>query len=447
MRRFLVYFVLIALILGFLTGSVVQNMIRNQRADKRYLMQSKANIMEDQMQLLIARVHNMRFILIAQQGQPERFDQLAAMVLKGWDESSENFVHNIALAPGGVIENVYPLAGNEPLVGYNLWEAAAPNPDAVETMRRGEVYITPPIDLMQGGRGMNICLPVTLPGADSPWGMTAIVVDTDKLVQSFGLTDLVSHGMEYCLEYMDMDGNYIPLVSSGKVEQPLTHEFRTENLQWRMSVTGTLDKVTLWSTVLLLTGAFLVSLLLSINLAGQSMKKQVSEMFRELANTDSVTGCATRHFVYENLVNQETGKWNYDDMNYSVVLLDVDHFKQVNDTYGHDVGDQLLAKIAAMLRNALVKDKGDCAIRFGGDEFVLLFGNRTQQQLRDVMMHILTSMRTITLPEAEGLELAVSIGGVHPDQMEEEATYFNMLRVADDKLYRAKQGGRNRLIL
>lgn len=425
----------------------IHNLVQEQRTHKRYLLESKANDIEDQMALLIARVHAMRFMLMADDGEPESFDTLAPMVLKGWDAKTETFVRNVALAPDGIVQDVYPLKGNEMLVGYNLWEAAAGHPETLEALRQGKVCITPPIELVQGGTGMNICLPITMPGETESWGMVAIVVDPDKLVKSFELKDLYDHDAEYSLEYLDITGHYASMDSRGTVRQPVSYDFRTENMHWRLSVTGELDKSGIWNIVLLSAGVLVVSLLLAANLADRKLKKQLSELFRDLANTDSVTGCSSRHFVYEKLVNQEDGSWNYPEMNYSLAILDVDHFKQVNDTLGHEVGDIILQEMAKILLNSLSRDKGDCAVRFGGDEFVLLFGNRTREQMKDILFHILASVRQLDVPQMNGMQISVSIGGVHPDEMEEEANYKNMLRVADEKLYRAKESGRNRCIL
>ncbi|MBR6753208.1 MAG: sensor domain-containing diguanylate cyclase [Clostridia bacterium] len=445
--RFLGYFVIMAAILSTIAGVFISSLIHEQRTHKQYLLESKGHDMELQMSLLIDRVHAMRFMLMAEQGQPESFDVLAPLILKGWDDKTESFVQNVALAPQGIIRYVYPMKGNEMLVGYDLWKAAAPNSEAVETLRQGKVYITPPIDLVQGGRGMNICLPITLPGEADSWGMAAIVVDTDKLVRSFGLKDISEHGAGYSLEYRDMEGNYVTMASRGKLEQPVIYEFQTESMQWRLSMTGTLDKAGVWTVVLLCAATFVVSLLLASNLAGRKLKKQMTVLFRELANTDSVTGCSSRHFVYEKLVDQKSGSWNYPEMKYSLAILDVDHFKDVNDTLGHEVGDIILQEMAKILLNSLSRDKGDCAIRFGGDEFVLLFGNRSREQVKDILTHILSSVRMLDIPEMKGMQVSVSIGGVHPDEMQEEATYKNMLRTADEKLYRAKESGRNRCIV
>ena len=289
---------------------------------------------------------------------------------------------------------------------------------------------------------------MNIPGQDKSWGIAAIVVDTDKLIASFSLRDFIAHQVEYSLDYKNLYGEYENLVTSGEVKFPVYYEFKTENMQWRLAVSGTLGAASNFTIALLVMGVIAVSALLSTNFANRHQRKRMSEMFRELANTDSVTGCATRHFVYEKLVDQESGQWQLDGLNYSLAILDVDHFKTVNDTYGHDVGDEVLQKIAALLMRSLAKNKGDCAIRFGGDEFVLLYGNRTPEQMKDILQHVLTAVRGIQVDGRPDICVSVSIGGVHPSQMvDREATYKNMLCAADDKLYQAKNAGRNRCVM
>lgn len=447
-RRFWACFAVVCLLLSFLAAIYVNSLVEDNRNHRAYLLASKANDISDKLDMLIARVHVMEFMMMADDGEPEDFEVLAPLVLAGWDDSTREMVRNVALAPDGVVQYVYPLEGNEPLIGYNLWEAAAPSAEAVETLRKGRVYITPPIDLVQGGRGMNISLPVNIPGQDESWGIAAIVVDTDKLIASFSLRDFIAHQVEYSLDYKNLYGEYENLVTSGEVKFPVYYEFKTENMQWRLAVSGTLEAASNFTIALLVMGVIAVAALLSTNFANRHQRKRMSEMFRELANTDSVTGCATRHFVYEKLVDQESGQWQLDGLNYSLAILDVDHFKTVNDTYGHDVGDEVLQKIAALLMRSLAKNKGDCAIRFGGDEFVLLYGNRTPEQMKDILQHVLTAVRGIQVDGRPDICVSVSIGGVHPSQLvDREATYKNMLCAADDKLYQAKNAGRNRCVM
>ncbi len=447
-QRFLLFFLIILLVFTCISMFVIAQVNENQQGHKQYLLESKAAAIDDQVNMLISRVQVMRYMLMADNGRVERFYELAPEIVTGWDASNTDIISNVALAPDGVVCAVHPLKGNEALIGYDLWKAAEGSPDAVRILKKGKVHITPPIDLMQGGTGMIISLPVTLYGETESWGMAAMVVNADKLMRAFMLNDFAAHQMEYSLAYKDINNEYKEMISSGRpVNQPISLEFKTENIEWRLSVTGSMDSGSVFTVALLLIVMVIVAVLLATTLADQKRRKQMNQMFRELANTDSVTGCNTRHFVYEKMVNKETGAWQYEGLAYSLAILDVDKFKQVNDTWGHDVGDEILQRIARILLNSLSKNKGDCAIRFGGDEFVLLFGDRTPEQVRDILYHVLVRVREISLEEHPDIKVSVSIGGVHPSQMEEEATYHNMLRAADEKLYRAKGEGRNRCVV
>lgn len=442
LRRFLLIFLVSCLVLGIISGGVISALQRNEKNQKLYLLESKANDIKDRLDRLTARVHAMAFALMAEKGNPESFDVLAPLVLQGWDENAGDIVRNVALAPEGVVQYVYPLEGNEPLIGYDLWEAAAPNPLTVETLQQGRVHITPPIPLVQGGWGLNISLPVTMPGEEASWGIVAIVVDPDKLIASFGLQELTDHQAEYALAYQDMDGSFVTLVESAPVEQPLSLSFTTENIQWEMCITGT-SPLGIYAAAGLIAGIIAVSLLIAYTLNEQFHKKELHQLFHRLANTDSVTGCASRHYVYEALVDKSTGKWRDEKVQYGLAILDVDKFKQVNDTYGHEVGDEILQQIARMAMEKM-NQKGDCVIRFGGDEFVLLFAGRTQDEMRAGMEQLLQDVRKITLEERPDIRATISIGGVHPQQMKEQPpTYKNMLRLADARLYEAKESGRD----
>ena len=129
-----------------------------------------------------------------------------------------------------------------------------------------------------------------------------------------------------------------------------------------------------------------------------------------------------------------------------LMLMDVDGLKVINDTFGHREGDRVICSVAQTVKTHF--RASDIVGRFGGDEFVLLFGDRSEDQLRDILQHVLQRVREIRLDSMPDIRVAVSIGGVHPSQMgDQEANYKNMLRVADDRLYQAKEAGRNRCVV
>jgi diguanylate cyclase len=129
---------------------------------------------------------------------------------------------------------------------------------------------------------------------------------------------------------------------------------------------------------------------------------------------------------------------------FGVLVIDVDNFKQINDRYGHDGGDQVLLQIATTLSNNT--RGGDYAFRLGGEEFLLVLVDinteKVMKAAEKLRSHI--AAERFRLPQGEMLNVTVSIGVAvhdgHPD-------YEHLLRRADQALYEAKRNGRNRCVL
>src|SRR5581483_381903 len=124
----------------------------------------------------------------------------------------------------------------------------------------------------------------------------------------------------------------------------------------------------------------------------------------------------------------------------SLALLDLDHFKQINDTYGHGVGDDALAAFGTTVRAVL--RASDFVGRHGGEEFVVLLPETERAQALTVAEKVRSAVATITIPDVDR-PITVSIGvAVFPDDATEAAT---LLRQADRALYLANANGRNRI--
>ncbi len=126
-----------------------------------------------------------------------------------------------------------------------------------------------------------------------------------------------------------------------------------------------------------------------------------------------------------------------------VVLLDLDHFKSVNDTYGHLVGDRLLTSVAAIVASIL--REGDILIRYGGEEFLAVLPAASSQDIRAISERVRRAVEDSSLVEgSQTVRITVSIGGAaYPNQNVESAEA--LVELADEALYGAKQSGRNRV--
>lgn len=161
------------------------------------------------------------------------------------------------------------------------------------------------------------------------------------------------------------------------------------------------------------------------------------------ALTDSLTGIANRrHF---DLVLPK--EWNRDMRRgtpISLIVLDVDYFKNFNDNYGHVAGDEILKQIAAVV-GSKANRPGDLAVRLGGDEFVLLLGSTPAQAAYNIAESIRTAVQKLEVEkqssgEAPLVTVSLGIGSTVPKQGAESTGLYLL---ADKALYIAKEGGRN----
>ncbi len=178
-----------------------------------------------------------------------------------------------------------------------------------------------------------------------------------------------------------------------------------------------------------------------VGFADLTEQKRVEAQLRELATTDALTGALNRRRLYE-LATEELARCQRYDRPLAVAMLDLDHFKSVNDQFGHLVGDEVLRRVAVALRSVLRRH--DHASRYGGEEFVVLLPETNLDGARQVverMREAVASLRIAT--EAGDVRLTTSAGVVAYRHGE---TLDALLRRADDALYEAKDAGRDRVV-
>ncbi len=170
--------------------------------------------------------------------------------------------------------------------------------------------------------------------------------------------------------------------------------------------------------------------------------KRSNELLLELSNTDHLTGLFNRRYLMETL-DKEVQRSNRKGGNLSLLILDIDHFKQVNDTYGHLQGDVVLQKVALQLQKEL--RNYDIAARYGGEEFVAVLPDATLKEAVFVAERVRMSVQSVRFSGSlSQLKLTVSLG-VATFPSPECTTVDGFIKLADDALYRAKSGGRNRV--
>ena len=169
---------------------------------------------------------------------------------------------------------------------------------------------------------------------------------------------------------------------------------------------------------------------------------QGQEQMKHLAETDPLTGCFNRRALMEKLEQEMDRAARYATM-LTALMLDIDNFKQINDTYGHLVGDVVLKQLAQLLRRE--QRSVDVVARYGGEEFVVLLPETTSTESRNFAERILRRVQEHDFGEQkQPVRVTISIGvASYPDERVTDGQ--SLLRIADNHLYRAKSEGRNRI--
>ncbi|SEQ32275.1 diguanylate cyclase (GGDEF) domain-containing protein [Ectothiorhodospira magna] len=169
---------------------------------------------------------------------------------------------------------------------------------------------------------------------------------------------------------------------------------------------------------------------------------EVTETLRQAANQDPLTGLANRRHLMERL-KEETERTCRRQSSLSIALMDVDHFKQINDGFGHETGDQALCRIAEVMSGCV--RRYDIHGRWGGEEFLLLMPDTPLPQAVQVLERVRQAVEGITVgddPSVPPLQLSISSGVTllrHGEEVD------HALKRADDALFSAKRLGRNRV--
>ena len=181
----------------------------------------------------------------------------------------------------------------------------------------------------------------------------------------------------------------------------------------------------------------LVEVTQELNVANKELER--------LSTTDGLTGLANRRF-FDDLSVREWRRCERMKKPMALVMVDVDHFKKYNDTYGHQGGDECLKAVAAQVARAAPR-ASDLAARYGGEEFVLVLGETTVDGAKWVANNIRQHVADLNIPHSASSIGHVSVScGVASLLPLEDMPFDILLKVADEALYKAKEQGRNTVV-
>ncbi len=186
-----------------------------------------------------------------------------------------------------------------------------------------------------------------------------------------------------------------------------------------------------------------------LSLFGQSLalalhNSLLFDRLERLAALDSLTGIYNRRFGITRL-HEEFGRALRMNAPIGLLMMDLDHFKQVNDTYGHLAGDRVLLRIARVARSVL--REGDIMVRYGGEEFLAILPGASRHDVTNVGERLRRKVSETSIEEGdESIKVTISLGGISfPENDVPNET--ELVNRADQALYQAKESGRNCVVM
>lgn len=167
----------------------------------------------------------------------------------------------------------------------------------------------------------------------------------------------------------------------------------------------------------------------------QKLKRQLTKS-REEAMRDSLTGLYNRRGCEEKLKDLPI------ESVHTSFVIDIDHFKNINDSFGHAIGDSVLQKVASTIESHL--SGADFAVRFGGEEFIVVVANQTKHEAKDIAENIRLAITKLRLKQKKSNTylppISVSVGIA---EYQQDRAWKSVFEMADSALYQAKSAGRN----
>lgn len=358
-------------------------------------------------------------------------DKMQAILADLW--SNAHHVRNLAVAVNYKLTYVYPEKGNEQVIGIDYRDVPSQWPQVKLAIDSHQGVLDGPLNLIQGGSGMVYRFPIFVD--DDYWGILSTVIDTQSFLQA-AFNGVQNPQFTFAIRTLNPDHVFYGDAALFKQKNTFILQSKVPNGKWEWAIEN--------KKMQDLPGRGL-SIALSIGLSllvGGVAYYLARERYylSEGALMDSLTGLANRRLL-ESRLNYAHSEARRDRKRFGLMALDIDHFKQINDQYGHDVGDEVIKTVATRLK-ANIRDL-DTISRLGGDEFVVLVTDQLSEQgLIKVATKLLDVFHTPMLINGQEIPVHLSIGLALYDPSA-EVTLKQLLKQADMALYQAKHNGRN----
>lgn len=365
----------------------------------------------------------------------ENFNRLAATLV-----NAPLPLRHIALAPDLVVQFVYPLVNNETVIGFDYRSSPEQFRTVEKAINENTIVVTGPVELVQGGNALIARAAIKTKQAEL-WGMIAAVIDIEKLLNNVNFYEHAQY--HFALRSHEAEKSAPQHIAGSEQiwqQNPVSMTMSVPGYRWQLAA---VTHNGIWATrgiiyALILVGGFAITALIAAFMVSliraQRRLREAMSVIDHQARYDMVTQLPNRASFLTHLQSIVTRSRGF-----AVLFIDLDHFKEVNDTLGHDIGDELLQAVAKRLREGL--RGSDFIARLGGDEFVIVLHDiEDTDEIEKIAGDLNQTLSEVFRLRQHHVQISASIGiAVYP---EDGSNADALLKHADLAMYAAKSSGR-----
>ncbi len=365
--RFIAVFAVCMAFFAVLTYFYIGNKSQMERSQMEQLTTIKSVKVKDVITKLLYKTQTLSALVIQNDGDIKDFDRVAATLV------DDPAIKNVILAPDGVVSDVYPLEGNENVVGLDYFSDGAGNSEAVLARQTEQLVLGGPFELVQGGQALVGRLPIFTQkdGERSFWGIVSVTLNYPQVLDGAELSMLERDGFAFEIWRISPETKEKQIIASSDydynqntqyVEQPMD----ILNAEWYFKLSPIREWYEYPETWILMLLGLVTSWFVAFLFLHNYELKRVKAELEELTYMDPLTGVLNRRGIFKRICEYISA-----GQEFVLCYMDMNGFKEINDTHGHAAGDEILKKFAQIVDGRL--GPKNVFGRIGGDEFVLVF--------------------------------------------------------------------------
>lgn len=357
-------------------------------------------------------------------------DKLKLILKDLWQRSKH--VRNLGVAVGYRLTYVYPEASNQIVIGKDFRQIPHQWPKVKQAIDTKQGTLDGPIQLLQGGQGIVYRYPIYI--EDKYWGIISTVIDTDGFLKAAFKNIPSNH--DFAIRTGDSKKVFYGDPKLFSEQDTFKNTSMVPNGKWEWAIKNHTPSYAYQMLIYQIASVFIS--LLSGFLAYYLLKDRYR--LSEHAMLDSLTNLPNRRLLRERMETAFNAAKRFQKM-MAIMAIDIDYFKQINDNYGHDFGDEVLRAVALAIKSTLRET--DTVSRVGGDEFIVVLTEISSLQnitsIAAKLMSEFTNPLTI-LDKEISVHLSIGIAIYKPNR---SASLKQITKEADIALYQSKANGRN----